>query len=51
MMPKKDLVAMQVKIPKAQHIRLGLLLKTLEDAGKKMTMNELLEKIITDFLE
>lgn len=52
-MPKQDeRMSITVKLPREQVTKLGILQKALEEKmNKKMTMSELFEKIVADFLE
>ena len=52
-MPKeRELVTVTVKLPREQVTRLALLQKALEEKmNTKMSMSDLFEKIVTDFLE
>lgn len=50
--PEEEKVSVTVKLPRMQVTKLGLLLTSLEEKmNKKMTMSDLLEKIVADFLE
>ena len=49
---KRELVSVPLKLRKDQVVRLSLLRAALaEKMGKDMTLAELLEKIVDDFLE
>lgn len=51
-MGTKQIAVLTVRLPRHQATKLGVLRKALvERMGKEMTMSELIEKIIADFLE
>ena len=50
--PEEEKVSVTVKLPRNHVTQLGLLQKALEEKmNKKMTMSDLFEKIVADFLE
>ena len=52
MPPKRELVSIPLKLRKDQVTRLSLLRAALaEKMGKEMTLSELLEKVVDDFLD
>ena len=51
-MPKPELIPVQVKLRKDQMTRLNLLRASLaEKMNQEMSMSDLLEKIVDDFLD